>query len=82
MATFRFTILANNYLTCYLGVEAVEKGRSQKTTVRYVKYFCCLLVKPIQISRSGAFLRSILADYYIVFYFEGFSTPSLALLVN
>jgi hypothetical protein len=53
--------------TSELGVEAVEKGRSQKTIVFYVKSICCLMVQPIQISRSNAFLEMILANFIIEF---------------
>ena len=44
-----------NYKRPYKSVEAVEKGRSQKTIVFCVKSICCLMVKAIQILRVDAF---------------------------
>ena len=58
-----------------MGVEAEEKGQSQKVVMRYVKYFCYLMVKPIQISRGGALLMSILANFTLIFKLRIFLQP-------
>ena len=62
-----------------LGVEAVEKPRSQKIIARYVDYFERSMVKLIQNSRSNAFLRLYLGYFNTKLLAGTFSTASLGL---